>query len=228
MVAPRHLLLLACSTLGLSGCTASLQDLHYSVVNKTRAEYAWYSNTSLGDRWNHGSDYAHGYKMGYYDAATGKGCALPAVPPPCYWSTKYQCCEGQKHIQDWYRGYQCGVAAAQGSGYPYFHSVPVGPQAPIVNKDGCGACYGPTGCLCEDSSTDDPAVESSMAMTQRSHTPAAGADASLGLQAASVQPTGAIGLIGPVGPACGPNQSPAPPAVRTASMQGPALPASLR
>ena len=58
-----------------------------------------------------------------------------------------------KHIQDWYRGYQCGVAAAEGSGYPFFHDVPVGPQAPVINKDGCGACYSPTGCLCEDVGT---------------------------------------------------------------------------
>jgi hypothetical protein len=152
MVAPRYIILLAFSSLGLTGCAASLQDLHYSVVNKSRAEYAWYSGTTFGDRWNSGGDYAHGYKSGYYDASTGKGCVLPAVPPHCYWSTKYQSCEGQKQIQDWYRGYQCGVTAAQGAGYPYFHAVPIGPQAPVVNKDGCGMCYAPTGCLCENES----------------------------------------------------------------------------
>ncbi len=45
MVAPRYLTMLAITSLGLSGCAASLQDLHYSVVNKTRAEYSWYSKT---------------------------------------------------------------------------------------------------------------------------------------------------------------------------------------
>lgn len=159
MVAPRRLLLMALSSLSLCGCAASFQDLHYAAVNKTRAEYSWYSSTSMSDRWNCGSDYAYGYKSGYYDKATGKACTLPAVPPPCYWSTKYQCCDGQKHIQDWYRGYQCGVAAAEGSGYPYFHDVPIGPQAPVINKDGCGACYAPTGCLCEDVVTPEASAE---------------------------------------------------------------------
>lgn len=162
MVAPRKLLLMALSSLGLCGCAASWQDLHYAAVNKTRAEYSWYSSTSISDRWNCGSDYAYGYKSGYYDKATGKACTLPAVPPPCYWSTKYQCCDGQKHIADWYRGYQCGVAAAEGSGYPYFHDVPLGPQAPVINKDGCGACYAPTGCLCEDVVTPTTTTEGAL------------------------------------------------------------------
>ena len=143
-------------TFGLTGCASSMQDLHYSLVNKSRAEYAWYSNTTLSQRWNSGSDYAYGYKKGFSDAASGRGCVLPAVPPTCYWSTKYQCCEGQKHIQDWYRGYQCGVAAAQGSGYPSFHNIPVGPQAPVINKDGCGMCYAPNDCLAEHSTDGLP------------------------------------------------------------------------
>lgn len=209
MVAPRKLLLMALSSLGLCGCAASWQDLHYAAVNKTRAEYAWYSSTSFGDRWNCGSDYACGYKSGYYDAATGKGCTLPPVPPPCYWSTKYQCCEGQKHIQDWYRGYQCGVAAAQGSGYPYFHDVPVGPQAPVINKDGCGGCYSPTGCLCEDVATPAVPAESDVPAIPHlssSETAVAALPAQPVYQASAVsgsvsQIDMGLGLIGPTGPA---------------------------
>ncbi len=215
MVAPRKLLLMALSSLSLCGCAASLQDLHYAAVNKTRAEYAWYSSTSISDRWNCGSDYAYGYKSGYYDKATGKACTLPAVPPPCYWSTKYQCCEGQKHIQDWYRGYQCGVAAAEGSGYPYFHDVPIGPQAPVINKDGCGACYAPTGCLCEDTVTQpaDPSLSVpeiphlSSSQTELAATPALPVYPASAVsdqqvvppQYTMVQPS--LGLIGPTGAA---------------------------
>ncbi len=210
MVAPRKLLLMALSSLGLCGCAASWQDLHYAAVNKTRAEYSWYSSTSMSDRWNCGSDYAYGYKSGYYDKATGKACTLPAVPPPCYWSTKYQCCEGQKHIQDWYRGYQCGVAAAEGSGYPYFHDVPMGPQAPVINKDGCGACYAPTGCLCEDVVTPSANGQQSLPeVPQLSDTqteiaakavqPVFQASAVGYSPAAPVQTS--FGLIGPAGPA---------------------------
>ncbi|MCC6510343.1 MAG: hypothetical protein IT423_14665 [Pirellulaceae bacterium] len=224
MVAPRYLLMLAFTSLGFSGCVASLQDAHYAVVNKSRAEYAWYSSTSFSDRWKCGSDYAYGYKMGYYDASTGKGCVVPAVPPPCYWSTKYQCCEGQKHIQDWYRGYQTGVAVAQGSGYPSFHTVPLGPQAPVLNKDGCGACYAPSGCLCENVpeagqmateqqlpaiphlSASQPQIATKMAVPVHqvsavtSVTPSSEAD---------------LGLIGPVGPAFEVRASKTP-SVRTA------------
>ncbi len=210
MVAPRKLLLMALSSLGLCGCAASWQDWHYAAVNKTRAEYAWYSNTSMSDRWNCGSDYAYGYKMGYYDAATGKGCTLPPVPPPCYWSTKYQCCEGQKHIQDWYRGYQCGVAAAQGSGYPSFHDVPLGPQAPVINKDGCGACYAATGCLCEDVATPEapaagqlpaiPHISSSQSAMAALPAPPVYQASAVGKSAVEQAGLG-LGLIGPTGPA---------------------------
>lgn len=210
MVAPRKLFLMALSSLGLCGCAASWQDLHYAAVNKTRAEYSWYSNTSLSDRWNCGSDYAYGYKSGYYDKATGKACTLPPVPPPCYWSTKYQCCEGQKHIQDWYRGYQCGVAAAEGSGYPYFHDVPLGPQAPVINKDGCGACYAPTGCLCEDVITQPVATQETisevphLSSTQPTVVPSKAEpvyQASAVGYASSATTQASFGLIGPVGPA---------------------------
>ena len=209
MVAPRRLLLMALSSLSLCGCAASLQDLHYAAVNKTRAEYSWYSSTSMSDRWNCGSDYAYGYKSGYYDKATGKACTLPAVPPPCYWSTKYQCCDGQKHIQDWYRGYQCGVAAAEGSGYPYFHDVPIGPQAPVINKDGCGACYSPTGCLCEDAVTPDAQTQEQVPeiphLSSSSQSELAAKVVQPVYQASAVsfqlpsQAQPALGLIGPTG-----------------------------
>ncbi len=200
MVAPRWYMLLAVTSLTFSGCAAALQDFHYTVVNKTRAEYAWLKCTSMADRWNAGSDFAHGYKSGFYDASTGKGCVTPALPPPCYWSTKYQSCEGQQQIQCWYRGYQSGVAAAQGYGYPSFHSAPLGPEAPTLNQNGCGACYGPTGCLCEHESTGgNQGVEAQLAQASPpmttatpvgSYAPQLGASLNLGLN---------LGLIGPTG-----------------------------
>lgn len=231
MVAPRYLLLLALSSISFAGCAASLQDFHYSVVNKSRAEYAWLTNTSFGERWDYGSDYACGYKSGYYDASTGKGCVLPAVPPPCYWSTKYQSCEGQKQIQDWYRGYQCGVAAAQGSGYPFFHNVPVGPQAPVVNKDGCGMCYAPPCCLCENTAAPAataaglPLMPGSPAATAMANNlPATDGERATAVPAlearAAAGSTGAVvaGLIGPTGSAY-PDADPRN--VRTASAERP-------
>ncbi len=132
------------------GCAtlAGLQDTQYCLTNKTRAEISWLTCNDWKQRWDLGSDYAAGYKKGFYDAATGRGCKLPAVPPPCYWSAKYQSCEGQEAVACWYRGYQCGTAAAQSKGYPSFHDVPVGPCAPSINVTGCQGCYSPDNCAC--------------------------------------------------------------------------------
>ncbi len=142
------LVLLAGST--VTGCSgfASMQDLHYSWTNKHRASSAWLCQTTSAQRRDLGNDYAKGFKQGFYDASTGRGCKTPAVPPPCYWSTKYQCCEGQKCIQDWFCGYQCGVVASEGKGFPSFHDVPVGPCAPTINSSGCQGCYSPAYCEC--------------------------------------------------------------------------------
>lgn len=137
--------------LATTGCAtgAGLQDAQYCLTNKTRAEISWLSSCSWSERRELGSDYAAGYKAGFYSASTGRGCQIPTVPPPCYWSTKYQDCEGQACIQAWFRGYQCGVAAAQCEGYPAFHKVPVGPCAPTVNVTGCQGCASQEGCHCQ-------------------------------------------------------------------------------
>lgn len=152
------------------GCAvgAGLQDAQYCIANKTRAEISWLTCNDWKQRWDLGSDYGCGYKQGYYDASTGRGCKLPAVPPPCYWSAKYQSCEGQQAIAAWYRGYQCGAAAAEGNGYPNFHAVPVGPCSPSVNQTGCQGCYSPDFCACNGESQEmlPPAVMSQPAESQ--------------------------------------------------------------
>lgn len=134
------------------GCAtgAGLQDCQYCLAQKTRAEISWLTCNDWKERWNLGSDYAAGYKKGFYDSSTGRGCKLPATPPPCYWSTKYQTCDGQKAIASWYRGYQCGAAAAQGEGHPSFNDVPLGPCAPSLNNTGCQGCYAPDNCPCNE------------------------------------------------------------------------------
>lgn len=152
MVAPRDALLLTLGLFATSGC-AGVQDTEYAFANWTRSEICWLNNTTASQRRACSGDYEKGWKKGFYDSATGKACGLPAVPPPCYWSHKYQDCAGQKAISDWYRGYQCGVAAAESTGLPSFHDVPIGPCPPIINKTGCGACYSPDRCNCENQST---------------------------------------------------------------------------
>lgn len=137
----------ASSFIGCSG-VASFQDWQYCWANKHRASAAYKSQLTSAERREFGSDYGNGFKKGFYDASTGRGCKTPAIPPPCYWSAKYQSCEGQKCIQNWFRGYQVGAAAAEGEGFPSFHEIPVGPCAPRTNSSGCQGCYSPDYCEC--------------------------------------------------------------------------------
>lgn len=107
--------------LSLGGC-AAVQDCHYSMVNNFRASHAWYgSPESSGDCSHH---YARGWKRGYYDVSTGSCGQPPAVPPAKYWSARYQDPDGQQAVDDWYRGYQCGVIAAEQCGHPHWNAVP--------------------------------------------------------------------------------------------------------
>jgi hypothetical protein len=146
-----------------------LQDWHYCATNKARAEFAYLGATDFTQRRELGNDYGHGYKSGFYDAATGKGCKAPAVPPPCYWSTSYQNCEGQLAIQDWYRGYECGVAAAQAKGYAAVHAVPTGPCAPVINETGCLGCSSPDYCNRGTCSAGTPSVGCMSTTTSNFH-----------------------------------------------------------
>lgn len=141
--------LVLCTPLA-AGCisTASIQDWNYIRVNKSRANSAWKAMYTRSERVCQGDDFEAGFKAGFLAAATGDNCQPPAVPPPKYWSAKYQTCEGQEFIQDWYRGYQCGLAAADSHGYSQFNQVPVSPTAPTLNHSGCGQCYAPDRCNC--------------------------------------------------------------------------------
>jgi hypothetical protein len=134
------------------GCVsvAGLQDLHFSCANKHRANEAWKCNFSRDQRKACSEDFEHGFKQGYYDTAMGKDCRLPPVAPPQYWSARYQSCSGQCAVQDWFKGYQHGITAAQAGACPSFSEVPVSPGAPVLNKTGCGVCYSPDHCNCRE------------------------------------------------------------------------------
>ncbi len=152
MATPRMALLAwaAAITATFSGCVsvASLQDWQYAHTNKARASTAWFENHDHDQRVRLGCDYEAGYKAGFFDISTGKDCQLPPVPPPKYWDAKYQCCEGQVCVQNWFKGYQVGMAAAESCGYPAFNDVPTSATAPVVNKTACGQCYSADPCQC--------------------------------------------------------------------------------
>ncbi len=150
MATPR-LALLACACIAtFSGCVsvATLQDWQYKRDNKTRASEAWFDNHTQEQRSCLGCDYEDGFKAGFFDAATGRDCRVPAVPPPKYWAAKYQCCDGQVCVQNWFKGYQVGMTAAEKCGYPSFNDVPISVGAPVLNKTACGKCYAGDPCSC--------------------------------------------------------------------------------
>ena len=142
--------LLVIASVSMSGCAsvASFQDWQFCYANKSRAAEAWKCTFSSEARKSLSADFEAGFKKGYYDTATNKDCRLPPVAPPKYWSARYQTCEGQACVQEWFRGYQHGIASAQSSSEAGSAEVPVSPCAPVVNKTGCGTCYSPNNCKC--------------------------------------------------------------------------------
>lgn len=137
-------------------CIATKQDWHYKFANWRRAATAWDCCYSADAQKCLSRDFETGFKAGFIDTSVGKDCRVPPVPPPRYWAAKYQCPSGQCAIQDWFRGYQHGIVAAQSKGYPDFNEIPVGPSAPVLNKTACGMCQSCEPCGCQNSHPSFP------------------------------------------------------------------------
>jgi len=122
----RFLVLPLLLALGVCGC-ATIQDYHYNLVQRCRADLAYTGTNGL---WSHCShDYHDGWKQGYFDLSTGQCDEPPATPPHKYWHPHYQSLEGRAAIQDWYSGWQDGATAAIQDGRPEFHPVVASPTA---------------------------------------------------------------------------------------------------
>ncbi len=149
-MAPYKTLVVCVISLSFGGCAwdATTQDWYYCFANKKRAAESWKSCFSREQRKCLSNDFESGYKVGYYDTATGKDCRLPPVPPPKYWSAHYQSCEGRAAIEEWFQGYQRGILAAQSSGLPDFHEIATSVGAPVINQTACGFCYSADNCQC--------------------------------------------------------------------------------
>jgi hypothetical protein len=132
-------------------CIATKQDWHYQFTNWRRAGAAFNCCYSKAEQKCLGCDFERGFKRGFIDTSMGKDCQVPAVPPPRYWSAKYQCASGQMLVQNWFRGYEHGIIASQSAGYPQFNEVPVSTFAPVLNKTACGMCQSCDPCSCSTS-----------------------------------------------------------------------------
>lgn len=149
-MAPKHALYLSFLSLLLGGCVtcATDQDWKYKFTQKHRAAVSYTTRYTPEQRRCLGCDFHTGFKAGYFETAIGRDCRVPPVAPPKYWSAHYQSCEGQKAVQDWFRGYQEGIAAASADGYRFFNEVPVSGQAPVINRTACGMCQSLDPCNC--------------------------------------------------------------------------------
>lgn len=152
------LLALACIVPGGCASMAGLQDMQFSYHMKGRAAEAWRTSFTSDQRKCLSSDFECGFKQGFYEVAMNRDCRLPPTAPPKYWSAYYQSCEGQKRVEEWFAGYQQGIAVAQSSGQSGSAEIPISPCAPVLNKTGCGACYSGNPCACEPSNCELPTV----------------------------------------------------------------------
>lgn len=114
------------ATLGLLACSgcASYQDWQHSSVNHARARWSWWTDDSIsGTGWVY-SDFASGYRAGWYSVAMGGDGRPPAVPPREYWKPWYQSADGAQAIQNWFEGFQSGAIAAEAAGVCHYTLVP--------------------------------------------------------------------------------------------------------
>jgi hypothetical protein len=70
---------------------------------------------------------SHHFKMGfvaaYEDLALNRKPSPPIVPPAMYWNAYYRSCAGQGCIDDWFAGYDAGLASGFNSSVSRFHEV---------------------------------------------------------------------------------------------------------
>ena len=106
-----------------SGC-ASIEDWHFRNVNHIRSQLAWRDAKCRIPENRINSDFARGWKNGYFDVSTGASNSLPAVPPHRYWSSHYQDMEGRCKIENFYSGWRCGANEANMQNRPLLNTIP--------------------------------------------------------------------------------------------------------
>jgi hypothetical protein len=114
--------------LSFCGCTA-ISDCKYECSQKIRTCQAWHQFDGCNDECFTG-DYRSGWKAGYYAVLTGDSGCPPLIAPKRYWNPPVFCEHDPNRRNDWYCGYQDGVACARCE--PDHHYLQVwSPCAPV-------------------------------------------------------------------------------------------------
>jgi hypothetical protein len=110
--------------------------------NRSLGEQIWSDICRKEGRHAYSPDYAAGFVAGFTDFLTygGSGDA-PPLPPHCYRRPQYETPAGRQAVEDWFTGFERGVAEARASGRRENILVPLG-RPPLPPTDP-GALAGP-------------------------------------------------------------------------------------
>ncbi len=107
------------------------------------------ANQALDEQFTDGvsRDFRYGFQQAFLDIANGGSGALPAVPPPRYWTAAYRTTWGHNKARDWFEGYEAGANAAKCSALREAQSVPTaayrGPDNQVsIGLNGGGSSFG--------------------------------------------------------------------------------------
>ncbi len=67
--------------------------------------------------------FSNGFRDGYRAICNGEKGYVPAMPPEGYWGNEFQCPEGAKCVDAWFKGYPAGVQAAKRDGSGSYNEV---------------------------------------------------------------------------------------------------------
>jgi hypothetical protein len=101
--------------------------------NRRLANEAWTQAQGADPGHGYSKDYARGFTDGFADYLDTGGCGgPPPLPARRYWLLHYRTPQGHAAINDWFAGFQHGVAAAQESGYRRWVTVPSPAPGPEI------------------------------------------------------------------------------------------------
>jgi hypothetical protein len=112
------------------GC-AQIQEFQCYCQTRHRASAA-FAEAGCGPRSGPlARHFERGWKQGYCDVACGGSGCCPLLPPPEYWTCKYQGPEGGAMIDTWRHAYEMGAQTALEHNAGQWHYVPCFPS-PMV------------------------------------------------------------------------------------------------